>query len=52
MLTKTFAKHYTLLTSYSYYNADEFKVDTQKFWLQFTVNFSSPLVAVHRWWIR
>ncbi len=51
MLTKTFAKHYTVLASYSYYDADEFKTDTQKFWLQLTVNFSSPLISVHRWWL-
>ncbi len=52
MLSKTFAKHYTVLASYSNYNADEFKVDTRKFWVQLTVNFSSPLVAVRRWWVR
>ena len=52
MLTKTFAKHYTLLASYSYYNADDFKTDTQKFWLQLTVNYSSPLIAIQRWWLR
>ena len=51
MLTKIFAKHYKVLASYSYYDADEFKTDTQKFWLQFTVNFSSPLISMHRWWL-
>jgi len=35
-----------------YYNADEFKVDTQKFWLQLTIDYSSPLIAVRRWWVR
>jgi len=52
MLTKTFAKHYTILASYSYYDADEFKTNTQKFWLQLTVNFSSPLISVPRWWLQ
>ena len=35
-----------------YYNADEFKFDTQKFWLQLTVDYSSTLTAVRRWWVR
>jgi len=51
MLTKTFANHYKVLASYSHYDSDEFKTDTQKFWLQLTVNFSSPLISVHRWWL-
>ena len=51
MLTKTFADHYTVLASYSYYDADEHRTDTQKFWLQLTVNFSSPLISVRRWWL-
>ncbi len=51
MLSKSFAKHYTILTSYAYYDADEFKTDTQKFWIQLTVDFSSPLIAIKRWWL-
>ena len=39
MLTKKFASHYTLQAKYANYNADEYKTDTQKFWLQFTVAF-------------
>ena len=39
MLTKRFASHYTLQAKYANYNADEYKTDTQKFWLQFTVAF-------------
>lgn len=38
-LTRKFAQHYTGMVSWSTYNADEFKTDTDKFWLQFTVNF-------------
>ena len=39
MLTKKFGSHYTLQAVYANYKADEFKVDTEKFWLQFTVAF-------------
>jgi len=39
MLTKKFGSHYTLQAAYANYDADEYKVDTQKFWLQFTVAF-------------
>jgi hypothetical protein len=39
MVTKKFAGHYTVQAAYANYNADEYKVDTQKFWLQMTVNF-------------
>lgn len=39
MLTKKFGSHYTLQAKYANYSADEFKVDTEKFWLQFTVNY-------------
>jgi len=39
MLTKKFADHYTLQIAYADYDADEFKVDTKKFWLQFTVAY-------------
>ena len=39
MLTKKFGSHYTLQAAYSNYNADEYKTDTEKFWLQFTVAY-------------
>jgi len=39
MLTKKFGNHYTLQAAYANYKADEYKTDTQKFWLQFTVAF-------------
>ena len=39
MLTKKIGSHYTLQAAYANYNADEYKVDTQKFWLQFTAAF-------------
>jgi len=39
MLTKKIGSHYTLQAVYANYNADEYKVDTQKFWLQFTAAF-------------
>ncbi len=39
MLTWKFGKHYTLQVTYANYNADNYKSDTQKFWLQFTVAF-------------
>lgn len=38
-LTKKFGSHYALQAKYANYNADEYKTDTQKFWLQFTVGF-------------
>ncbi len=38
-LTKKLGKHYTVLASWSTYSADEFKTDTDKLWLQFTVNY-------------
>jgi hypothetical protein len=39
MATKKFGKHYTLLTSYAYYNADHFDTDTQKIWVSGNINF-------------
>jgi hypothetical protein len=39
MVTKKFGKHYTLLTSYAYYNADHFYTDTQKIWASGNINF-------------
>lgn len=39
MLTKKFGSHYILQAAYANYNADEYKTDTQKFWLQFTVAY-------------
>lgn len=39
MLTKKFGSHYTLQAAYANYNADEYKTDTEKFWLQFTVAY-------------
>lgn len=38
-LTKKFTDNYILQAKYADYNADEFKTDVKKFWLQFTVNF-------------
>ncbi len=38
-LARKFWKNYTVLISYATYNADEFKTDTEKFWLQLTVDF-------------
>ncbi len=38
-IARKFWKHYEILTSYSTYNADEYKTDTQKFWLQLTIIF-------------
>jgi len=38
-VARTFWKHYELLASYSSYNADDYKTDTNKFWLQLTVDF-------------
>jgi hypothetical protein len=39
MLTKKFGSHYTLQAVYANYNADTYKADTEKFWLQFTVTY-------------
>jgi len=39
MLTKKIGSHYTLQAVYADYKADEYKVDTEKFWLQITVAF-------------
>ena len=39
MLKYKFNKHYSVLAAYGTYNADEFSVDTDKFWLQVDVNF-------------
>lgn len=38
-LTRKLGKNYTVLASWSTYNADEYKTDTDKLWLQLTVNF-------------
>jgi alginate export protein len=37
--SKTFAKHYTVLAKYAQYIADQYKTDTQKFWLQLVIAF-------------
>ena len=39
MLTKKFGKHYTLQAAYANYSADEYKTDTEKFWLQITMAY-------------
>lgn len=39
MLTKKFGSHYILQAAYANYDADEYKTDTEKFWLQFTVAY-------------
>lgn len=39
MLTKKFCDHYTLQAAYANYNADEYKTDTEKFWLQLTIAY-------------
>ncbi len=39
MVTKKFTDHYTLQAVYANYNADGYKTDTEKIWLQFTVAF-------------
>ena len=39
MLTKKIGSHYTVQAAYANYNADEYKTDTQKLWLQFTMAF-------------
>lgn len=38
-LTWKFLKNYTIMASYSTYDADEYKKDTDKYWLELTVNF-------------
>jgi len=38
-LTKKIWKNYEVLASYSSYNADEYKGDTRKFWMQITAEF-------------
>jgi Alginate export len=38
-ITRKFMKHYEILASYSSYDANEYKTDTDKFWLQLTVDF-------------
>jgi hypothetical protein len=37
--SKKFGKHYTLLAQYAYYDADQYSTDTQKVWVQGTINF-------------
>lgn len=39
MLTKKFGSHYTLQVAYANYSADEYKADTEKFWIQFAVAY-------------
>ncbi len=39
MLTKKFGKYYTLQAAYANYSADEYKTDTEKFWLQITMAY-------------
>lgn len=39
LITKKFGKHYSLLAKYAYYNADAFKTDTQKIWVQAGISF-------------
>ncbi|MGR8999322.1 MAG: alginate export family protein [Gammaproteobacteria bacterium] len=36
---KKFGKHYSLLAQYAYYDADQYSTDTQKVWVQGTINF-------------
>ncbi len=38
-LNYKFSKNYSALVSYATYNADEFKTNTEKFWLQLVMNF-------------
>jgi hypothetical protein len=38
-LSKKFSKHYSLFAAYANYSADEYKADTQKFWLQLTMSY-------------
>ncbi len=39
LISKKFGKHYSVLAKYAYYDADNFGVDTQKFWIQGGINF-------------
>jgi len=39
LVAKKFGKHYSLLAKYSYYDADTFATDRQKFWIQAGVHF-------------
>ncbi len=39
LVTRMFAKHYSLLAKYAVYNGDQFGVDTQKIWLQAGIHF-------------
>ncbi len=39
LLKYKFNKHYSVLAAYGTYNADDFSVDTDKFWLQFVINY-------------
>jgi len=38
-VSRKFGGHYTVQAVYAAYNADEYKVDTDKFWLQLTIAF-------------
>jgi len=39
VIAKKFGKHYSLLAKYAYYDAQDYKADTNKFWLQGNVSF-------------
>ena len=39
MATKKFGKHYSVLASYAYYNADRYDTDTQKIWMSGNISF-------------
>jgi len=39
VVSKKFAKHYSLLAKYAYYDAKRFGKDTQKFWIQGGISF-------------
>jgi hypothetical protein len=39
LITKKFGKHYSILAQYAYYNAQDYKTDTHKFWLQGNISF-------------
>ncbi len=39
MLTKKFGSNYTIVAKYANYMADEYKTDTQKFWVQLTIAY-------------
>lgn len=39
MLTKRFGSNYTFVAKYANYSADEYKTDTEKFWIQFTIAY-------------